>query len=113
LVEVCKNPNIKSDKPDRIADFFENDYILLVNLDKNVGTRARQLMMAGLSGLKPQDACHLAAAALANAEELHTFDRGLLALDGQVDKIDGTRLKICKPGPSGPVPPLLQLVAGG
>jgi len=75
LVEVCKGPDLKNDDPQKIADFFENDYVLLVNIDKIVGERARELMMAGFSKLKPPDACHLATAAVApNVTELHTFD---------------------------------------
>ena len=47
------------------------------------------------------------------AAEMHTFDGKLLAMDGLVDKPDGSKLKICKPGQGGPPLPLLQLVAKG
>ena len=108
LVEViCKNRAAGTD--DRtVRDYFDNDYILLVNADKLVGDRARKLMLAGHSKLKPVDAIHLATAAIANAEELHTFDDRLLALDGQIDKADATKMKIRKPAVPAPPAPLLE-----
>ncbi len=113
LVEVCKKPEIRTQGEDKIADFFENDYIIQVSLDRRVGELGRKLMLGGYSKLKPPDATHLAAAAVSNAEEMHTFDEKLLALDGRVDKLDGTKLKICRPGPGGPTPGLLKLVGHG
>jgi hypothetical protein len=47
------------------------------------------------------------------AAEMHTFDGKLLAMDGLVDKPDGSKPKTCKPGQGGPPLPLLQLVAKG
>jgi predicted nucleic acid-binding protein len=71
LVEVCKSNKVTVDK---IAAFFDNDYILLVNLDRAVGERGRELMNAGYS-LKPPDAVHLATAAVSpDVEQFHTFD---------------------------------------
>jgi hypothetical protein len=58
--------------------------------------------------LKPPDATHVATAAVSDVEEMHTFDDRLLALDGKVDKSDGTKLKICKPDPGGDPAPLLD-----
>lgn len=108
LAEVCKNPSIRATRSDLIADYFESDYILLVNLDRSVGERARALMTSGFAGLKPPDAIHLATAAVSGVEEMHTFDGDLLALNGAVGKSDGTKLKICKPDPGGPPAPLLE-----
>ena len=104
LVEVCKIQNIKTKKKDDIADFFEHDYILVINLDRLSGEKARDLMMRNLAGLKPPDATHLASALVANVDEMHTFDDGLLALNGRVDKADGTKLKIMKPDAATPMP---------
>ena len=112
LSEVCKNPDVKDTSEDKIAAFFENDYVLLVNLDRAVAERARALLRMGFSKLKPPDACHLASAALANAEEMHTYDDKLLVLDGRIDKADGTKLKICKPDPGGKPAPLLEAMKG-
>lgn len=108
LAEVCRNKDIKDADPQKIADFFEQDYLLLVNVDKDVGERARQLMMAGIPKLKPADACHLATAATTpNVVELHTFDEKLLNLNGSISKADGTPLRICWPDVGEPPPPLL------
>jgi predicted nucleic acid-binding protein len=104
LVEVCKHPKSKSSKTSDIASYFEHDYVLLVNLDRFSGEKSRDLMMVGYSGLKPPDAVHLAAAIVANVEEMHTFDRDLLKHDGMIDKPDGTKLKIVKPDTSSPAP---------
>jgi hypothetical protein len=82
---------------------------LLVNLDRAVGERARELMNAGYSSLKPPDAVHLATAAISpDVEQFHTFDRRLLDLDGLIDKADGTKLKICKPDAGASPAPLLD-----
>ena len=108
LAEVCKSPAVKATEPSKIAEYFEVDYILLVNLDRAVGELARTLMGRGYSKLKPADACHLASAAIANAIELHTFDEKLLALDGLIDKSDKTRLRICRPDAGGSPAPLLE-----
>lgn len=107
LVEVCKNPGVKAEGDDKIADFFDQDYILMVSVDKYVGTHARRLMMKGYPKLKPADATHLATAVVSNADEMHTFDVDLLNLDGIIPKLDGTVLHICKPN-LGPPPPLLE-----
>jgi predicted nucleic acid-binding protein len=115
-VEVCKDPTAPVAGEDKLADFFEHDYIVAVALDKFVGERGRQLMRAGYAGLKPQDAAHLATAAVTNVLELHTFDDKLLALDRKIDELDGTKLKICKPntGPGGPPdPPIVERMKVG
>jgi predicted nucleic acid-binding protein len=106
--EVCKNADVLDNDEAKIAAYFENEYVLPVALDRTIGEKARSLMMNGIVNLKPADACHLATALIANADELHTFDRKILDLDGQVDKADGTKLKICRPDPGGPPAPLLE-----
>jgi predicted nucleic acid-binding protein len=113
LAEVFKESAVKAQGEDKVAAFFEVDYILLVNLDRAVGERARTIMMAGYSKMRPPDACHLASAALSNAEEMHTYDDKILALDGKLDKPNGTKLKICKPDPGGKPAPLLDAMAAG
>src|ERR1044072_8397939 len=98
FAEVCGPPETRTHGETRIAEFFEVDYVLTVNVDRAVGELARTLLMSGFSKLKPADACHLAPAALSNAEEMHTFDAKLLVLDGKIDRADGKKLAICKPG---------------
>ncbi|MGO9475069.1 MAG: type II toxin-antitoxin system VapC family toxin [Rhodomicrobium sp.] len=108
LAEVCRNRDIKDNDPQKIADFFEHDYLLLVNVDRNVGELARQLMMAGIPKLKPADACHIATAAITpDIIELHMFDEKLLDLNNKVTKADGGMLRICWPDTGGSTPPLL------
>jgi predicted nucleic acid-binding protein len=65
LAEVSKNKDDADKDPAKIAAFFEHDYILVVSVDRSVGEKARELMMAGIPKLRPQDACHLATALLA------------------------------------------------
>lgn len=113
LVEVCKAPGDKKDVSSKLSDFFENDYMLLTNVDRLVAERGRELMIL-YPGLKPPDAVHLATAAVSpGVEEMHTFDDRLLKLDGFIDKADGTKLKICKPNAGAPPAPLLEAMHGG
>lgn len=107
LVEVCGKAEIRGTAEDIISAYFENDYILIVSVDKVIGTRARKLMYEKHSGLRPVDATHLATALIANVDELHTFDDKLLKLDQKLTKADGSVLKICKPGHGGAELPLL------
>jgi predicted nucleic acid-binding protein len=113
LVEVLARNRSSGTDDQKVRDFFDNDYILLVNVDKQVGDFARRLMLAGHAGLKPPDAVHLATACIANVEAFHTFDDRLLALDGVIDKADGTRLVIRKPAEPAPPAPLLDEIERG
>ncbi len=108
LVEVCKDPMIRTSKEDQIGAYFENDYILLMNLDRLIGEHARQLMTVRHAGLKPPDAVHVASSVVGQVSELHTFDGKLLELDGEVIRLDGGKLRICMPDVSGTPPPLLS-----
>jgi predicted nucleic acid-binding protein len=108
LAEVSKQPPGTLGGVDKIKDFFENDYIVVVQLDRRTGELAREFMQKGYAGLKPLDAVHLASAARANVEEMHTFDQKLLDLDEKITKADGTPLRICKPSMGGPALPLLD-----
>jgi len=112
LAEVCKVPADKKGTSDKLADYFENDYILLTNVDRVVAERARDLMVSH-TGLKPPDAIHLATAAVSpGIVEMHTFDDRLLRLNGLIDKADGTKLKICKPDAGAAPAPLLEAMHG-
>jgi predicted nucleic acid-binding protein len=94
LVEVCKESS--NNTADKLADYFETDYLLMVALDRFVAEEARKLMQGGL-GLKPPDASHIATALISSVEEMHTFDGRILALNGVLSRPDGTKMKICKP----------------
>ena len=88
--------------------FFDQPYILLVPVDKVIGVRAQNLQLAGLYGIKPPDAVHLASALVHNVPVLHSFDADLLDLDKRLMLDDGNPLKICKPSQEKPAPPLLE-----
>src|SRR5438132_4485166 len=113
LVEVLARNRTSGIDDQRVRDFLDNDYILLVNVDKHLGDFARRLMLAGHSGLKPPDVIHLATACIANVDEFHTFDDRLLALDGVIDRLEDTRLAIKKPAvPASPAPLLDEIERG-
>ena len=112
LVEVIKPSRQDSaglDTNRKIEAFFENDYIVLVQLNREVVTKARELMQSGHAGLKPPDALHIASAIIANADEMHAFDGSVLDLNGKLERADGKKLIICKPSLGGPSLPLLEL----
>lgn len=101
LAEVCKDPTVRAEDGDVLADFFRNEYILVVPVDRYVGTLARKLLQSGFDGLKPPDAIHVATALVADVSEFHTFDRALLNLNDKIEKPGGGTLLIRKP----PAPP--------
>ena len=85
-------------------DYILQDFVVLFQVDTDVGTAARRLLRKFPQIRKPQDAIHAATAILGDADELHTFDGcDLLVLDGKLPKRDGSFLKICKP-PARPDP---------
>ncbi len=106
LVEVCKAPSEDADPGDQavIFDFFRHSWVMMVAVNTEVGEIGRALMMHGYPGLKPADATHIASALVAEASELQTFDRRLLALDGMIAKKTGGTLPIRKPKLSGQIP---------
>lgn len=83
-------------------DLIEQEFIHKVSVDVAVGTTARRLLRHYPKIGKPQDAIHVASCLLYNLDQLHTFDgEDLLALDGELDRADKKKLKICNP----PEPP--------
>jgi predicted nucleic acid-binding protein len=86
-------------------DFLTKEFVILVALDREVGTYARSILRQ--FGGSPADAVHIATAALNNAEELHSFDGKIRGKDQKVARADGTMLTICEPAiPAGTQPPL-------
>lgn len=85
-------------------DYLEQDFVQRVQVDVDVGTAARRLLRRFPAIRKPQDAIHVATAALNGVDEFHTFDgHDLLPLDGQIPTIGNGKLKICRP-PAAPDP---------
>jgi len=97
LVEVCKGSMGKTISKDSLESFFRNSYVLVVPLNIEVGSVARDLMMFGYPKLKPADASHVATALVARATELHTFDDALLNLNNEIPRLDTGFLRIVKP----------------
>jgi predicted nucleic acid-binding protein len=108
LAEVSKRPPDPSSPSINLSSFFDKKYILLTNVDKQVAMKAQSMLLAGVAGLKPADAVHLASALVANADVFHTFDDKLLSMNGNFDRTDGTTLKITRPTEEEPVPELLK-----
>ncbi len=81
--------------------FFEQEFIIEVQVDHDIATRARGLLREHTPPLRnPMDAVHLATALANNLDELHTFDgNNLLPLDGQLARADGVPLQIREPPP--------------
>ncbi len=110
LAEVSKRPPDPTSPSTNLSSFFDHKYILLVNVDKQVAMKAQSLLLAGIAGLKPPDAIHLASALVTNSHVFHTFDDKLLSMNAQFDRMDGVALKITRPTEEEPVPELLKLM---
>jgi predicted nucleic acid-binding protein len=108
LAEVCKRAPDPASPAINLPAFFDQPYILLVPVDKAIGLRAQNLQLAGLFGIKPPDAVHLASALVHSIPVLHSFDTDLLDLDKRLTLDDGNQLHICKPTQEKPIPPLLE-----
>lgn len=107
LAEVCKRTPDPNSPAVNLAAFFDQKYVLLVPIDKQIGMRAQNLQLAGIGGLKPPDAVHLASALIANVPFFHTFDKKLLDLDKKLSLADGNELRILRPTEELPTPDLL------
>ena len=93
---------------DGLDAYLDNEWFIVVNVDKQVGIIARDLMKKGfVPKLKPMDAVHVATALVANTKALHTFDKKLLNLDNKIDMPSGSKLRICHPSLPGKEPPML------
>lgn len=102
LSEVCKKAKEPNSPGIDLAAFFNQPYILLTNVDKEVGLRAQSLQLAKVGKLSPQDAVHLASALVADVPVFHTFDIELLKLDKIFTLNDGNALRIVRPTEENP-----------
>jgi hypothetical protein len=86
-------------------DYLTKNHIVLLQVTRDVATYARSLLRTHPALKKPQDAIHLATAALASLEEFHTYDRAnILPLDGKIACADSSMLLIKVPDdPPAPV----------
>jgi hypothetical protein len=53
LTEVCREDQVQKEDGDTLSDFFRNEYILIVPVDRYVGTVGRQLMQSALDSSPP------------------------------------------------------------
>lgn len=87
--------------------YLLQEFLLMVQVDFDIGIDARRLLRAHQPLKKPADGIHLASALANNVAELHTFDfKNLIPLSGIVTREDGGALKICPP-PEPPTPELM------
>lgn len=99
LTEVIKlkgKPELKADYEKKIADFFQNDFIILRNVDRFIALSAQRLVWQ--NNLAPKDAIHVATALHWKIPVLDTFDDVLLGLNGKLALESGN-----------PASPLLQI----
>ncbi|HTV91501.1 MAG TPA: type II toxin-antitoxin system VapC family toxin [Verrucomicrobiae bacterium] len=88
-------------------DFLMKSFIVLVEVDRDIGTLARALMRR-YPIKQPQDGVHLATAVWYNLDEFHTFDGALLSLDRLLTRRDGAKLPIVRPSSAPPPGPLFS-----
>ncbi len=113
LSEVCKRRSEMQNPSINLPGFFNQPYVLLINVDKTIGERAQNLQLAGVGNLRPQDATHVASALVWSIPVFHTFDGGLLDLDKLLTMNDGNQLRIVRPTEEFPKPGLLEAMQNG
>jgi predicted nucleic acid-binding protein len=85
LTEVIKlkgKPELKAEYEKKIADFFQNDYIILRNVDRFIALSAQRLVWN--HNVASKDAIHVATALHWKIPVLDTFDDVLLGLNGKL-----------------------------
>ena len=93
-----KNISLEESKDIDFEKYIEQEFLTEVQVDHDIGLLARRLLRKFPELKKPNDAIHLATAALSNLDELHTFDaENLIVLSGRIEKMDGSLLVICAP----------------
>jgi len=114
IAEVCRHNEVRPRDQDKIAEFFDHDYILVSNVDSAIASTARKLLMTPRPKeqhiLRPADSIYVATAVEHNIPELHTFDEKLVNLSGVFKTRSGTPIVIRFPRHDAGSAPLLQAV---
>lgn len=99
LAEVTKkgDQSLAQGTERQITAFFENDYLVLIDVSRLIGELARRIIWS--HGLRPADAVHTASALYARVDLFQTSDDRLLRRDGQIQG-----LRIEKPHWAGQLP---------
>jgi predicted nucleic acid-binding protein len=112
LAEVYKfkcdgvSKELEQTKDAAFEDYISQDFVTEVQVDHDIGVRARRLCRFHQVLKKPNDGIHLASALRENLDEFHTTDRvDLLPLNGSILNDNGSAIKICKPPVKPVVPP--------
>jgi predicted nucleic acid-binding protein len=95
LIEVVKLDNqirLEEKSEKKIRDFFNNPYIDIHNVDREVGILARDLIWK--HSISQRDAIHIATALRLKLKKMHTFDIELYNLS---NKYGNPKLQISKP----------------
>ena len=82
IIYLKGHPKITKDKSQAIKDFFKNNYIIIVNVDRVIAEFARELLW-DYESLKPKDAIHVATALQWQIPIIETTDPHLLELNGK------------------------------
>lgn len=73
---------IAADSAEKVCRFFENDYIIIVTLDRYIAETARNFIW--IYNVRPKDSIHVATAIKAKVPILDTFDEGLIKLSKKI-----------------------------
>lgn len=83
VIYLKPNDKIDRKKSDDICKFFENEYIVIVNIDRKIAELARSLLW-DYAALRADDAIHIACAIKAKVDVFDTFDDYLIKLSGTI-----------------------------
>jgi predicted nucleic acid-binding protein len=102
-----KGVSLPDSEDANFENYVQQEFLVLVQVDYEIGVTARQLLRKHPVLSKPPDGLHLATAVVNNLDEFHTFDTdNLIPLNGQVNCKNGEPLSICFP----PLPEQAELV---
>ena len=83
VIYLKGHPLIAQDKSDIIYRFFENENILIINVDRVLAEYARKLIWENRN-LRHNDALHIASAIRSKVSIMDTFDKDLIKLNGMI-----------------------------